>query len=767
MKQKFLMPIFFLLISNIVFAQNSSPYQYIFPLPGSKNINPENNIIIKPGSTLNSDFMNNPAVLKVVGSISGNHSGELLLSDDNKTIIFNPYIKFALNEKITVRLNDGVKTISGTQVQPYSFNFYIRDKYSHDFLLKYKNAVNNYLESNVPVTINKNLTTNDDLPLDFPPLTVDTVNNAAKGDIFMVNILGTGFGNYLMIVDSTGNPVKYKKVPNFSVDFKIQPNGIMSYGHFTNKPFFTGWDVIWYLIDTTFAIVDSFETKNGYNPEFHGFLLLPNGHSLLLAFDPISMDMSEVVTGGNPNAVILGGVIQELDSQKNVVFQWRSLDNIPVTESYASLTDSVISYIHINSIDVDKNGNILVSGRNINQIFKIDRNTSNFIWRLGGNNNEFTFVNEHSENGPNYFSGQHDAKFLTNDNITVFDNGANHLTKVSRAVEYKIDETNKTATLVWEYYHPDNIFSPTMGSIQKLSNGNTLIGWGTAGNQDFPAVTEIHPDSSIAFQMKLPSKWNNYRAYKYEWRNTNVAAGDTALFEVAQGNSYPSTSKPIGIYGLRIKFDKILSGIGYNEVYIKRYTYSPLNPEFTGVDPIIAQGRWTIETIQLDSADITLEFDLKYLPDIDTSKIINIYHRKTVGTGLFSEYTGTLNSQKNIVTVSIQSTTFGEFALGTKSIITGIDNVSSTIPVNFSLSQNYPNPFNPSTVISYQLPKISKVSLTVYDMLGREVSTLVNKEQAAGIYNVNFDASHLSSGIYFYTLITGDFIQTKKLVLLK
>ncbi len=92
---------------------------------------------------------------------------------------------------------------------------------------------------------------------------------------------------------------------------------------------------------------------------------------------------------------------------------------------------------------------------------------------------------------------------------------------------------------------------------------------------------------------------------------------------------------------------------------------------------------------------------------------------------------------------------------------------SSKIPTQFVLNQNYPNPFNPSTVISYQLPVISKVTLKIYDVLGREVATLVNEEQSAGWREVQWNAKLFSSGIYFYTLRAGSFLETKKLVLMK
>jgi hypothetical protein len=89
------------------------------------------------------------------------------------------------------------------------------------------------------------------------------------------------------------------------------------------------------------------------------------------------------------------------------------------------------------------------------------------------------------------------------------------------------------------------------------------------------------------------------------------------------------------------------------------------------------------------------------------------------------------------------------------------------VPTEFALRQNYPNPFNPSTTIRFELPKTSHVSLTVYDVLGREVVMLVQDEKDAGVHEVRFDGSNLASGVYFYRLQAGDFVRTNKLVILR
>jgi hypothetical protein len=98
---------------------------------------------------------------------------------------------------------------------------------------------------------------------------------------------------------------------------------------------------------------------------------------------------------------------------------------------------------------------------------------------------------------------------------------------------------------------------------------------------------------------------------------------------------------------------------------------------------------------------------------------------------------------------------------------TFVKNDLSPLPSKFVLKQNYPNPFNPATIISYQIPSNSLVKLEVYDMLGRKIETLVNENQHAGAYSATFNAVNLPSGTYFYRIITDNFVQTKKLIVIK
>ncbi len=145
-----------------------------------------------------------------------------------------------------------------------------------------------------------------------------------------------------------------------------------------------------------------------------------------------------------------------------------------------------------------------------------------------------------------------------------------------------------------------------------------------------------------------------------------------------------------------------------------------------------------------------------------------------------------VSNSANSVTISAAGQSFtGISSNGSSKVISGFLAYSSTIvtdvsdeqeiiPTVFKLNQNYPNPFNPSTIINYQIPEQSFVSLKIYDILGKKVATLLNEEKLAGSYNVVFNASSISSGVYFYTIEAtpnggqkGSFFQTRKMILLR
>jgi hypothetical protein len=151
-----------------------------------------------------------------------------------------------------------------------------------------------------------------------------------------------------------------------------------------------------------------------------------------------------------------------------------------------------------------------------------------------------------------------------------------------------------------------------------------------------------------------------------------------------------------------------------------------------------------------------------------------VSYDSTNGNGYYTAIA--LDAQNNLYALAsqqINSPFYSLFTFKYSQSPGGIHQISSNIPNTYSLNQNYPNPFNPSTVIKFQVPNSGFVKLSIYDILGREISTLVNEELHAGTYQVDFDGSKFASGVYFYRLVVGDntnngrFVDTKKMVLVK
>ena len=171
-----------------------------------------------------------------------------------------------------------------------------------------------------------------------------------------------------------------------------------------------------------------------------------------------------------------------------------------------------VDWTHANAITIDPwDNNYLVSLRCFCQILKISRTTGDVIWRLGGVSSDFTFVGENPTNSPYYFIGQHNIHGMANGNIMFFDNGSlqgqGSLTgrTYSRAVQYQLDETNMTATLVWQYVHSPYVLTPTEGIVKRFANGNTYVGWVSAAQQGTgPVLTEVNASNQVMFELSAP-----------------------------------------------------------------------------------------------------------------------------------------------------------------------------------------------------------------------------------------------------------------------
>ncbi len=203
-------------------------------------------------------------------------------------------------------------------------------------------------------------------------------------------------------------------------------------------------------------------------------------------------------------------IVQELDTANRVVFEWRSWDHVDITETTTeNLTSWRIDYVHGNAIELDYDGNILISARNLDQVIKVNRQTGDMLWRLGGKKNEFTMAP-----GGRFFLRQHDIRRLPNGNITVFDNRADATPYYSRAVEYQLDEAARQVRQVWEYRNTPDVYAAWIGNAQRLPSGNTLVGWGL----ESPAATEVRPDGTKVFEFSAVSSGEgSYRVFRFPW----------------------------------------------------------------------------------------------------------------------------------------------------------------------------------------------------------------------------------------------------------
>jgi hypothetical protein len=486
-------------------------FRYISPVPGSKFIMPGNNIALRHGDKLDKSCLQH-FHFHVEGSISGTIPGQTVLSDDHRTIIFLPDHPYALGETVHVTTSGEVTTTEGLGLNGVEFTFNITAKVVElpkDYMLgeSFRDHQLNFIKHHSKYTpLNKQAKDNN-LPEDFPELTVEVMNESFDNGYYFVSPFGywgwfPDNTPYIIAFDDHATPVFYRRIYQHGYDFKWNPNGKLTF-------FYNEWPEAYYrILDASYNIIDTVAMRNGYFTDFHEFFMLENDHCFITAYDTQLFDMSEIVEGGQENAFVTGWVFQELDANKNVVFQWRSWDHYDIldAEGYVDLTATSIDVVHGNAIEIAPDNNLLLSPRNLNEITKVDRNTGEIIWRLNGKNNMFEFINDDGF----LFSGQHDCRILSNGNLSIFDNGTYiPAPEFSSMVEYAIDEENYTATMVRRLRNDPDIFGSIMGSARELPNGNIVAGWGSG----VPGVTEFDGEGNVASTYYFAGI--NYRVYRY------------------------------------------------------------------------------------------------------------------------------------------------------------------------------------------------------------------------------------------------------------
>ncbi len=341
-------------------------------------------------------------------------------------------------------------------------------------------------------------------PLRPPRLVVrQRSSGVAPGYIFIAPKLGqTAQGPE--IVDGQGRPVWFHPGGE-ATDFRVHG--------YLGKPVLTWYQGgVDYIVDSSYHVIATVHAGNGLDLDGHEFALTPQGTALVTIFHGVPFDLSSI--GGPKDGIVVDGIVQEVDvATGRVLFEWHSLDHVPLDESYlpVSLDPDFYDYFHINAVNLDSDGNLLISGRHTSTVYKVDRQTGRILWRLGGKHTDFTL-------GPGVrFAWQHNPLPAGANTIRLFDNENNgfpggRVMSQSRVIWIHLDVATMTATLVKAITHPAALSVPAQGNAQALDNGDTFVGWGELGR-----VSEFDPQGKLVFDATLPGSDDTYRGYRFQW----------------------------------------------------------------------------------------------------------------------------------------------------------------------------------------------------------------------------------------------------------
>jgi hypothetical protein len=467
----------------------------VFPIPGSRYSLPRTQI------TFRGIVPAEIGELKVVGSMTGPHPGQIEADSDRRGGSFMPSQPFAPGETVTVKTH--LKVLGARHGR---FRFTIAHPAGRI------SAGPLAIAPTVPGGVERFRSRPG-----LAPATIALDRNSAPrsdGDIFLAPQNGP-LQDGPMILDSRGALVWFHPTSVrqrlLTTDFRVQ--------RLHSRPVLTWWQGstnrgsgrgVGMIFNRHYRRVATVHAGNDQEMDLHEFLITPNGRAYLVAASPVWLP--------GLTRPLIDSVVQEIDIKTGLVlFDWHSLDHVPLTESYkyeANMPGHVVDPYHLNSISLDRGGDPIVSMRNTSAIYKLDRRTGKIIWRLGGKASSFRM-------GPGTVTGfQHAAEVHRDGTLTIFDNGAGppKVHPYSRGIRVLLDTANMTATLVKAYDHSPTVSSNFEGGVQRLAGGQTFLGYGQK-----PYFTQFDSSGQEDLDGHFITANSSYRAYRFRWSGRPAA----------------------------------------------------------------------------------------------------------------------------------------------------------------------------------------------------------------------------------------------------
>jgi Arylsulfotransferase (ASST) len=474
-------------------SRAASPTVSVFPIAGSRLGPPGTQITFRgvPSNQLGK--------ITVSGSRSGSHTGKVLPDSDRRGGSFVPDKPFTPGERVTV--STGLNIVGG---QNGVFHFTVATPAAR------------LPNSGFPIAAR---TRGDVLRFrsrrDLTPVAVDMTkrpSHTAHGYIFTAPWRGP-LQSGPMVLDSNGGLIWFKALPSGMIASDVQVQTL------NGKPVLTWWqgyfgaDFGWgedVINDTAYHQIGAVRAGNGLSADLHEFELTPQGTALIAVEYPVVWDASQIHQ--STHAVVFDSVVQEIDIKTGLVlFQWDSLDHVPLADSYTKFpTGRPYDFFHLNGIGQDDDGNLLISGRSVSALYKVNHTTGAVMWQLGGKRSSFKFGANAS------FAFAHDPRVRAKNDaeVSTFDNGAGlyNVHKQSRALWLNLNFKTMTATHAREIDHSPSLLAIYGGSVQQLYNGDTFVGWGQK-----PYFSEYNSKGQLLFDAHFADSNVSYRTYRFHW----------------------------------------------------------------------------------------------------------------------------------------------------------------------------------------------------------------------------------------------------------